>query len=362
MRALVVSDRTKYLVRMPRKRRTGRPVLVAALVLMILGFTVPPATAQPAENTPTARLEHLADLSRRSEQATEALHSATADLEAKVAAQHESEELAARADEALGVARADIARFKPTVDKLARANYRGARTNRLFAVMVGDSPQQMLDQMVLLDVLGEQTSREVEGFRAATAAAAEAAVAAQHAADEARAAADRAHTLRDELQRRQAELEQQIDAVLDAFETLSDEEKAELAGSPFPPGLDAEKILQHLVPGSNGAALRAAMSRIGSPYVWGATGPDQFDCSGLMVWAYQQVGKTLPRSSQAQAQGGIPVSRENLQPGDLVIFYDDASHVGMYVGDGNMVHASTFGVPVKVQSIDRFPFHSARRY
>ena len=109
MRALVVSDRTKYLVRMPRKRRTGRPVLVAALVLMILGFTVPPATAQPAENTPTARLEHLADLSRRSEQATEALHSATADLEAKVAAQHESEELAARADEALGVARADIA-------------------------------------------------------------------------------------------------------------------------------------------------------------------------------------------------------------------------------------------------------------
>ena len=362
MRAHVVSDRTKHLVRVQDRRRTGRPALVVALVMMVLGFTLAPATAQPAGESPAARLEHLADLSRRSEQATEALHAAGADLEAKVAAQHEAEVRAGQADDALGAARAEIARFKPTVDKLARANYRGARTNRLFAVMVSDSPQQMLDQMVLLDVLGEQTSREVEGFRAATAAAAEAAVAAQHAADEARAAAAQAQTLRDELQRRQAELEEQIEGVLNAFEALSDAEKAELAGTPFPPGLDAEKILQHLVPGSNGAALRAALSRIGSPYVWGATGPDQFDCSGLMVWAYNQVGKSLPRSSQAQAQGGIPVSRDNLQPGDLVIFYDDASHVGMYVGDGNMVHASTFGVPVKVQSIDRFPFHSARRY
>ncbi|MEU5842797.1 C40 family peptidase [Rhodococcus sp. NPDC047139] len=347
---------------MRAERHIGRPAAVVVLVLMILGFTVSPVTAQPPGDTPTARLEHLADLSRRSEQATEALHNAGVDLEAKIAARHDAEARAAQADEALRVARADIARFKPTVDKLALANYRGARTNRLFAVMVSDSPQQMLDQMVLLDVLGAQTSREVEGFRAATAAAAEAAVAAQHAAEEARAASERAQVLRDELQQRQAELEQQIEGVLDAFEALSDEEKAELAGTPFPPGLDAEKIMQHLVPGSNGAAVRAAMSRIGSPYVWGATGPGQFDCSGLMVWAYKQVGKTLPRSSQAQAQGGIPVSRANLQPGDLVIFYDDASHVGMYVGDGNMVHASTFGVPVKVQSIDRFPFHSARRY
>ncbi len=362
MRDPVVSDRTKHVVRAPGARRTGRPALVVTLILMILGFTVSPVTAQPAAESPTARLEHLADLSRRSEQATEALHAAGMDLEAKAAAQQEAELRAAQADEALGVARADIARFKPTVDKLARANYRGARTNRLFAVMVSDSPQQMLDQMVLLDVLGEQTAREVDGFRTATAAAAEAAAAAQQAADEARTAAEQARTLRDDLQRKQAELEQQIEGVLDAFEALSDEEKAALAGTPFPPGLDAEKILQHLVPGSNGAAVRAALSRIGSPYVWGATGPDQFDCSGLMVWAYKQVGKALPRSSQAQAQGGVSVSRANLQPGDLVIFYDDASHVGMYVGDGNMVHASTFGVPVKVQSIDRFPFHSARRY
>ncbi len=120
--------------------------------------------------------------------------------------------------------------------------------------------------------------------------------------------------------------------------------------------------MEHLIPGNGAGAVRAALTRIGDPYVWGATGPDQFDCSGLVVWAYQQVGKTVPRSSQAQAQGGTPVSRDNLQPGDVIIFYNDASHVGIYAGDGNIVHASTFGVPVKVQAMDSFPFHSARRY
>src|SRR5690606_19449965 len=144
-------------------------------------------------------------------------------------------------------------------------------------LMVSDSPQQMLDQMVLLDVLGEQTSRDVEGFRIANAAATEASAATQRAADEARTAAGHAQTLRDDLQRQQSELEDQINGVLKAFDALSDEEKAVLAGTPFPPGLDADKILQHLVPGTGGGALRAAMSRIGSPYVWGATGPNQFD-------------------------------------------------------------------------------------
>ncbi len=185
-------------------------------------------------------------------------------------------------------------------------------------------------------------------------------MAAQHAPTST-CAAEQAQTLRDELQRRQAELEEQIEGVLNAFEALSDAEKAELAGTPFPPASTRE---DPAAPRPRQQRCRAPGRPVAdrSPYVWGATGPDQFDCSGLMVWAYQQVGKSLPRSSQAQAQGGIPVSRDNLQPGDLVIFYDDASHVGMYVGDGNMVHASTFGVPVKVQSIDRFPFHSARRY
>lgn len=342
-------------------RRAARTALVVT-VLLILGVSAAPALADPIGDSPTAKLEHLADLSRRSEQTSEALHHAGIELEARIAEQRDADARAVADRDALAAAQAEVARFRPTVDKLAQANYRGARTNRLFAVMISDSPQQLLDQMVLLDVLGEQTDREIEGFRAATAAAADASAASARSADAARVAAEQAQALRDDLQRQEADLEAQIQAVLDAFDALSDQEKAILAGTPFPPGLDAETIMQHLVPGSGGGALRAALTRIGSPYVWGATGPNQFDCSGLVVWAYQQVGKTLPRSSQAQAQGGTPVSRENLQPGDVVVFYNDASHVGIYAGDGNIVHASTFGVPVKVQSMDSFPFHSARRY
>ncbi|MGX6512968.1 C40 family peptidase [Rhodococcus sp. SJ-2] len=342
-------------------RRAVRTAL-AAWVLLLLALTSAPAVADPIGDSPTAKLEHLADLSRRSEQATEALHHAGVELDARLAEQRDLDARAAADHDALAAAQAEVARFKPTVDKLAQANYRGSRTNRLFAVMVSDSPQQLLDQMVMLDVLGAQTDREIEGFRRATDAAVAAASVSQKSAEAARVAAEQAQTLRDDLQRQETELEVQIAAVLEAFDNLSDEEKSILAGTPFPPGLDADRIMQHLIPGNGAGALRSALTRIGDPYVWGATGPDQFDCSGLVVWAYQQVGKTVPRSSQAQAQGGTPVSRENLQPGDVIIFYNDASHVGIYAGDGNIVHASTFGVPVKVQSMDSFPFHSARRY
>ncbi len=342
-------------------RRAVRTALVAC-VLLILGLASAPAVADPIGDSPTAKLEHLADLSRRSEQATEALHHAGIELDARIAEQHDLDARVAADRDALTAAQAEVARFKPTVDKLAQANYRGSRTNRLFAVMVSDSPQQLLDQMVMLDVLGAQTDREIEGFRQATDAATAAAAASQKSAEAARVAAEQAQTLRDDLQRQETELETQIAAVLDAFDNLSDGEKSILAGTPFPPGLDADRIMEHLIPGNGAGALRAALTRIGDPYVWGATGPNQFDCSGLVVWAYQQVGKTVPRSSQAQAQGGTPVSRDNLQPGDVIIFYNDASHVGIYAGDGNIVHASTFGVPVKVQAMDSFPFHSARRY
>jgi hypothetical protein len=112
-----------------------------------------------------------------------------------------------------------------------------------------------------------------------------------------------------------------------------------------------------------GAVVAAARSRIGCPYVWGATGPDTFDCSGLVVWAYEQIGMTLPRTSEQQAAAGQPVSRDALQPGDVIIYYPDASHVGLCSGGGNVIHASTYGVPVAEVPLDYAgPFNTARRY
>jgi len=89
---------------------------------------------------------------------------------------------------------------------------------------------------------------------------------------------------------------------------------------------------------------------------------DAFDCSGLTQYAYAAAGVALPHSSSMQSQMGVPVSRDQLQPVDLVFFYSPVSHVGMYIGNGQMVHAATSGEPVKVVSLDSMgSYNSARR-
>lgn len=108
-------------------------------------------------------------------------------------------------------------------------------------------------------------------------------------------------------------------------------------------------------------ALQAAESKLGAPYVYGAAGPDAFDCSGLVQWAYKQAGLNLPRTSYDQAAAGFAVARDNLQVGDVISFYG-GSHSGIYAGNGNVIHASTSGQPVKLAPVSSMPFDGARRY
>jgi cell wall-associated NlpC family hydrolase len=104
------------------------------------------------------------------------------------------------------------------------------------------------------------------------------------------------------------------------------------------------------------------MAERGAPYVWAAAGPGSFDCSGLMQYAWRAAGVGLPHSSLAQSQMGAPVSRNALQPGDLVFFYSPVSHVAMYIGGGNVVQAPTAGDVVKVTPLSAMPsYNSARR-
>ena len=98
-------------------------------------------------------------------------------------------------------------------------------------------------------------------------------------------------------------------------------------------------------------ALRYAMTKLGDPYVWGAAGPDAFDCSGLVLWAYAHVGISLEHFTGDQWNEGEHISRSQLEPGDLVFFFADISHVGMYVGNGMMIDAPTFGQPVQIQAV-----------
>ena len=103
---------------------------------------------------------------------------------------------------------------------------------------------------------------------------------------------------------------------------------------------------------AHGNVVDYARSRLGSSYVWAAAGPNTFDCSGLTMWCYAKIGISLPHSSQEQINSGQRVSRADLQPGDLVFFGSPIHHVGMYIGNGNMIHSPHSGDVVKIASVD----------
>ncbi|MFB7236089.1 NlpC/P60 family protein [Streptomyces sp. NPDC056534] len=114
----------------------------------------------------------------------------------------------------------------------------------------------------------------------------------------------------------------------------------------------------------NGRAAEAvsfARAQLGKPYVWGATGPSAYDCSGLTQAAWRAAGISLPRTTYTQINAGRRVSRSQLAPGDLVFFYSGISHVGLYIGGGQMIHAPRPGAPVRVAPIDEMPFAGATR-
>jgi peptidoglycan DL-endopeptidase CwlO len=113
--------------------------------------------------------------------------------------------------------------------------------------------------------------------------------------------------------------------------------------------------------GSAGAAVQQALAQVGDSYVYGATGPDAFDCSGLTMFAWAAAGVSLPHSSSAQMGSGTPVSIDALQPGDLVFYYSPVSHVGMYIGNGQLVHAANPSTGVQVTSVDSMPISGAVR-
>ena len=125
--------------------------------------------------------------------------------------------------------------------------------------------------------------------------------------------------------------------------------------------LDPQALAAAAPAAARRSAMQKALGKVGSPYRYGAAGPNAFDCSGLVTWAFKSSGKSLPRTSSQLSRVGAPVSKSALQPGDLVFFYKPVSHVGIYIGNGKVVHASNRKSPVKVSDIGRMPFNSARR-
>ena len=331
-------------------RRRPRAVLAlgAAIVAAVTGVLTPsPAAAAPGDAPDTsariaATAQHLTVVDAQIDEA-----------EITVAA---LEEAAAAAAEQAAAAQRALATYEPQLRAIAQSGYAGSSQSRVAAFLTSDSATDLVQQIATIDLIADHTNAVIAGVAAAQAAAEEAQAAADQAAATAKAGLQ-------ELEAQKAEVEAMIADYKAQFALLTAPEQAAVTTAVAGPTLAAPSVEElPLVPGSATAtAVETALAQLGDEYVWGASGPDGFDCSGLTSFAYKAAGVSLPRASRAQAQVGREVSRSELQPGDLVFFYDPISHVGLYIGEGKMVHARTFGQPVAVTTVDQSGYRFARR-
>jgi cell wall-associated NlpC family hydrolase len=324
-------------------RRPGfarRALVAAGVVAGLLAAAVPAQAAPPATATEAAEL--VAAKGHELEVITEQFNDARVALEAQRAT---AEAAAAQLQQAT----AALASAQQQVRGIARSAYTGEGLNSFQALLTSDSADAFVDRMATLQLVAGHQNGLLEQAAAANVAAAQAQATEQRAAAEAQAQFDAVSA-------QQADLQKQVDEYRAAFNQLSAQEQAAAVtghDDRASRSTDREESLPAggaVVAGSEAAqiAIDTAMAQRGKPYVWAAGGPASFDCSGLTAYAYRAAGVSLPHSSRMQSQMGQAVSRDQLQPGDLVFFYSPVSHVGIYIGNGQMVHAPTSGDVVKV--------------
>jgi cell wall-associated NlpC family hydrolase len=331
-------------------RRRSRALLAvgAALVAVTAGVLTPStATAAPGTSAQAGKLVQAAaqQLTLIDEQVQQA--------QLIVASQMRAARAAARKAAA---AKAALATFEPQMRAIAASGYAAKTQSRMAAFLTSDSASELVQQMTTLDMIATHT----ESVIAKVAAAQDAARKAQAAADQ---LAAKAKSGLSQLKAQQATVQKKVAAYQAEFDRLSATEQAAVTTAIAGRALAAPSASDlPLAPSSAAAiAVKTALAQVGKPYVWGATGPDGFDCSGLTSYAWAAAGVSLPHSSRAQSELGHEVSRSDLQPGDLVYFYTPVSHVALYIGNGMMVHARTFGQPVAVTSVDQAGYRGARR-
>ena len=337
-------------MQVPRTTTRRRPRAVLAVgALLIAGGLLSPSAASAEPGTAAEAMEQV-------RQAAQELTLVDAQID-------EGEVIVAGHQEAARVAAAEAAdarrmldAYEPQLRAIAQSGYIAENQSRVAAFLSSDSATELVQQMATLDVIADHTNAII----------AEVAVvqdAAERAEAEAAEAAGTAEAALAQLQAQQAEVKERIEQYESDFGRLTAEEQAAVTTAIAGPTLAVPNVAElPVVPGSATAtAIETALAQVGDPYVWGASGPDGFDCSGLTSYAYAAAGVSLPRASRSQATVGREVFRGELQPGDLVFFYDPISHVGLYIGNGQMVHARTFGQPVAVTTVDQAGYRFARR-
>jgi cell wall-associated NlpC family hydrolase len=341
------------------KQRTMRAAAATTAVLTAMGMTSTSALADPPPpSTASDALGQLQELSHQAERLTEDYKKAQDDRATKKADLDRANADAAKAQQQTNQARTEEDTHRGQVDTLSHASFEGARLNKLSALMTSQSVNDYLDRAATMETLAKNNDQAVKQFHAAADQAQVAQQQTQDASGRATQAEADAATIEGQLAAKKAAMEAQIAKTKDLYDNLNAQEKAALqvASTPPPPPPapppSAPDVPPPPPPPSTASAaitaMNAALSKQGDPYVWGATGPDQFDCSGLVQWSYLQAGISLPRSTYSQVTVGTSVSIDQMQPGDLVFFYSDYSHVGIYVGNGNVVHAPTEGETVRI--------------
>ena len=225
---------------------------------------------------------------------------------------------------------------KVTIGQLAAQSYMNGGLDTSLEMLTSSNPQTVIDRAAIMQQLQRENGDRVGQLAAAVAAA-------QRARETARQQGQLAARLAKQMAAKQQAAQKKINLLnsavfAKAMAVFNQTGKYPTINLPTANTIGAQ-------------ALQYALSKRGDPYVWGAAGPNAFDCSGLVLWAYAQVGISLPHYTGDQWNMGVHVSRADLQPGDLVFFYADIGHVGLYIGNGLMVDAPDFGEPVQVQSV-----------
>ncbi|PRX97030.1 NlpC/P60 family protein [Allonocardiopsis opalescens] len=324
---------------MRRRVATGVGIVTAGVMAL-------PGVAQ-ADPEPTQQ-EVQDEIDRLTEESSELVDAANEAEEEREAAEAELEDV----EERIETETEDYERLRQRIGELAGAAYQGGDLGSTVAVLGSGDPQDVVDQAATLEYISQNRQAELEQYSAA-------AERLEELRAEAEAALEDAEQAETEAQEAAEEVETALAEQQDLLESFPEVTPSGSAG-----GTTTGGSYTGSASGSAGAALDYAYAQLGDPYVWGGTGPDGFDCSGLTMMAWQAGGVSLPRTSQAQFSVGQPVDRSSLQPGDLLFFYGGISHVGLYVGDGQMIHAPNSSSTVQVVSLAGYwdgQFQGARR-
>ncbi|MEU5431256.1 NlpC/P60 family protein [Streptomyces olivoreticuli] len=336
--------------------RFVRSVCTAALIAGAASLVLPAPTASAAPADPpdqpvSSLLSQLQSLYRRTEEATEKYNATEERLK-------KQRDRVKKIDEDLADARIALTGSREAAGRLAREQYQGSSgtLSPYMGFLFGSDPQQALDR-------GHQLQRAA-GQRAATVGRlAENEKRAADLAGKAQDALNAQQTLAAQQKQQRDDVRKSLNQVEKMLASLTGEQLSELRkleqkdiGEAQRKLLASGRLGRSAMPSAlGGKALEYAYQQIGKPYVWGAAGPDSFDCSGLTSQAWAHAGDVIPRTSQEQWKSLPRVPLDEIRPGDLVIYFEGATHVAIYIGNGLVIQAPRPGATVKVSPIAANP-------